>query len=149
MPRSRVHIERFLSLSGDPFDDAADGLAADGEPGGTPDGLASDGPAADVPAADGERQPERASTVHVQMDGQHHQFAWPEGTKLLDLLLGNGFDAPFSCRQGQCSACACRVEEGEVRMLHNEVLEDEDLAEGYVLACQSLPLTEIVRVSYD
>jgi 3-ketosteroid 9alpha-monooxygenase subunit B len=149
MPRSRVHIERFLSLSGDPFEDGAGELAADGERGGTPDEPGAGGPGAGGPAAAGERQPERTGAVHVQMDGQHHEFAWPEGTKLLDLLLDNGFDAPFSCRQGQCSACACRVEEGEVRMLHNEVLEDEDLAEGYVLACQSLPLTGIVRVSYD
>lgn len=140
VPRSRVHVERFLSLSGDPFDEEvrADG-AAEEDSAGVPD----------RPAADGDRRPQQSSTVHVQMDGQHHEFAWPAGTKLLDMLLGNGFDAPFSCRQGQCSACACRVEAGEVRMLHNEVLEDEDLAEGYVLACQSLPVTDTVKVNYD
>ena len=48
-----------------------------------------------------------------------------------------GVKAPYSCRQGVCSACACILDEGEVKMLHNEILEQEDLDEGYVLGCQS------------
>ncbi|HZJ05709.1 MAG TPA: 2Fe-2S iron-sulfur cluster binding domain-containing protein [Nocardioidaceae bacterium] len=68
---------------------------------------------------------------------------------MLDLLLEQGLDAPFSCRQGQCSACACRLLEGEVKMMHNEVLDDDDLAEGIRLACQSLPVTDRVKVTYQ
>jgi 3-ketosteroid 9alpha-monooxygenase subunit B len=76
-------------------------------------------------------------------------MAWPVGTKLLDLLRDAGIDAPFSCRQGSCSACACRVTGGEVKMLRNEVLDRTDLAEGYVLACQALPVSDAVTVTFD
>ena len=68
---------------------------------------------------------------------------------LLDFLIDKGLDAPFSCREGNCSACACRVLEGEVTMVHNEVLDDEDLADGIRLACQSLPVSDTVRISYQ
>lgn len=56
--------------------------------------------------------------------------------------------APFSCREGHCSACACRVLEGEVKMLQNDILDDEDLADGIRLGCQAVPVTEKVKVTY-
>ena len=59
-----------------------------------------------------------------------------------------GLDAPYSCRQGICGACACQLTGGEVDMAHNEVLEAEDLADGYILACQAVPLTESVSITY-
>ena len=64
-------------------------------------------------------------------------------------MLGAGLTAPFSCREGRCSACACRVLEGQVSMRHNEVLDATDLAEGWILACQALPVTSQVRVTLD
>jgi len=75
--------------------------------------------------------------------------AWPVDRHLLDVLLQAGLDAPFSCREGQCSACACKVLEGEISLDRNEVLEQEDLDEGYVLACQSIPRSRELRVTYD
>lgn len=89
------------------------------------------------------------STVHVTLDGDVSEHAWPAETTLLDLLLAKGLDAPYSCRQGNCSACGCKLLEGEVRMLSNDVLEQEDLDEGWILACQSRPLTPTVTVTYD
>ena len=59
-----------------------------------------------------------------------------------------GLAAPYSCRQGICGACACQLVAGEVEMAHNEVLEAADLADGYILACQAVPLTPEVRVAY-
>ena len=59
-----------------------------------------------------------------------------------------GVKAPYSCREGECSACAVRLLEGEVKMMHNDVLDDEDLAEGIRLGCQSLPVTDVVKVTY-
>jgi 3-ketosteroid 9alpha-monooxygenase subunit B len=47
-----------------------------------------------------------------------------------------------------CGACACQLVSGEVAMAHNEVLEAADLADGYILACQAVPLTPEVRVTY-
>lgn len=90
-----------------------------------------------------------AATVEVHLDGQTHRFPWPAGTRLLDLLIEQGLNPPFSCRQGNCGACACRILDGEVKLINNEILEEEDFAEGYILACQAVPLTEQVRVTYS
>jgi 3-ketosteroid 9alpha-monooxygenase subunit B len=67
---------------------------------------------------------------------------------MLDLLIDEGLDAPYSCRQGICGACACQLTGGEVEMVHNEVLEDADVAEGLILACQAVPVTATVSVTY-
>ena len=90
-----------------------------------------------------------SSTVEVSLDGSRKRLTWPSHRRLLDVLLENGLDAPYSCRQGQCSACACRIVRGEVRLLHNEVLDDQDLADGYALACQALPVTDEVEITYE
>ncbi|MDI3408781.1 ferredoxin--NADP reductase [Streptomyces cavernicola] len=123
-PGDRIHRERFFSLSGDVFDTPAPGpVVAD--------------PAAAV------------RTAQVALDGETHTVDWPSGTPLLDVLLAAGVDAPYSCREGACAACTCRVVNGEVKLLRNEVLDEQDLTDGYVLACQAVPLTERVEVTYD
>jgi 3-ketosteroid 9alpha-monooxygenase subunit B len=58
---------------------------------------------------------------------------------MLDVLIGAGLDAPYSCRRGACGACACRLAGGEVEMAHNQVLEPAGIAGGYILACQAVP----------
>jgi 3-ketosteroid 9alpha-monooxygenase subunit B len=90
-----------------------------------------------------------AATLRVELDGTTHELNWPGGRRMLDVMIDAGLDASFSCRQGVCGACACRLLSGQVEMAHNEVLEDQDLADGWILACQSLALTTEVRVSYD
>ncbi|GHH28584.1 ferredoxin--NADP reductase [Lentzea cavernae] len=115
-----VHVEKFVSLSSDPFAEV-------------------------VPVVDD--RPDAA--VEVSLDGELHRLPWPARTKLLDLLLEKGLDAPYSCREGACSACACRLVEGEVKMLNNDVLDSEDIAEGIVLACQSVPVTDTVKITYE
>ncbi|WP_329435634.1 MULTISPECIES: ferredoxin--NADP reductase [unclassified Streptomyces] len=87
--------------------------------------------------------------LHVELDGEEREVAWPAGTPLLDALLAAGVDAPFSCREGACSACCCRVTKGEVTMARNEILDQRDLDEGYVLACQALPVSDAVGVTYS
>ncbi|MET8996893.1 ferredoxin--NADP reductase [Amycolatopsis sp. NPDC004169] len=123
VPRERVHVEKFTSLTGNPFEAAS----ADEEP------VSDASPAA----------------LTVTLDGGTRSMPWPRQRKLLDHLLDAGMDAPYSCREGQCSACACRIVSGEVKMLHNEVLDAEDMADGIVLACQSLPVTDEVSISYE
>jgi 3-ketosteroid 9alpha-monooxygenase subunit B len=123
VPPSRIHIERFQSLADNPFDAVAPVVSE---------------------AAGG-----AVASLEVELDGRTHQFDWPTQTKLLDFLLDNGLDAPFSCRQGACSACACIIGEGEVKMLKNEILDQADLDEGYVLACQSVPISDTVRIRYS
>ena len=90
-----------------------------------------------------------AATLQVSLDGATRQVPWPAGTRMLDVLIDEGLDPPYSCRQGICGACACQLTGGEVEMAHNEVLEAEDLAEGYILACQALALTPEVSITYS
>ncbi len=88
--------------------------------------------------------------VEVQLDGQHYSFDDWQGEKvLLEFLEEKGVDAPFSCREGNCSACACAVLEGEVRMRSNNVLDAEDLRDGIRLVCQSLPASAKLRITYN
>jgi 3-ketosteroid 9alpha-monooxygenase subunit B len=90
-----------------------------------------------------------AAELEVDLDDEVRSLDWPAGHRMLDVMIDAGLDAPYSCREGICGACACRLLTGEVEMAHNEVLEDQDLAEGYILACQSIALTDRVSVSYQ
>jgi 3-ketosteroid 9alpha-monooxygenase subunit B len=90
-----------------------------------------------------------ASTAEVTLDGVTHRLPWPVTARLLDVIIGAGLNPPFSCRQGICGACACRVLHGEVHLVHNEILEEEDFADGYILACQALPRSGTVAVTYE
>ncbi|HYZ55841.1 MAG TPA: ferredoxin--NADP reductase [Streptosporangiaceae bacterium] len=89
-----------------------------------------------------------AATLEVTLDGEKRVLPWPAGTRMLDVLIDEGLDAPFSCRQGICGACACQLTGGEVKMANNEVLEEADVADGYILACQAVPLTPEVSITY-
>ncbi len=68
---------------------------------------------------------------------------------VLEAALAAGADVPFACKDGMCSTCKCKVEEGEVVMKKNYALEKDDLEQGYVLSCQSVPTTKTLRVNYD
>ncbi len=85
----------------------------------------------------------------VHLDGQTHTVSWPRDQKLLDVLLDEGIEAPYSCREGHCGACATTLVSGEVEMEINDVLESDDLDEGLILACQARPKTDSVEVTYD
>ena len=76
-------------------------------------------------------------------------MSWPRSATLLDVLLDKGLEAPFSCREGHCGACAVVKRSGEVEMDVNDVLEPDDLADGLILACQARPLSDSVEVTYD
>ena len=93
--------------------------------------------------------PEPATLVG-DLDGEAFEFDdWPPGSRSSSTCVDKGFKAPYSCREGECSACACRLLEGEVKMINNDVLDEEDLADGIRLACQSLPVTDSVRITYE
>ncbi|MBS9533156.1 ferredoxin--NADP reductase [Mycobacterium sp. M1] len=125
VPSAQVHLEVFKSLDSDPFAAVTIEDAPDGEEAAPP------------------------ATLTVELDGEKHTLEWPRHVKMLDLLLDKGLDAPFSCREGHCGACACNVVSGEVSMEVNDVLEPVDLAEGLVLGCQAHPVTDSVEVTYD
>jgi 3-ketosteroid 9alpha-monooxygenase subunit B len=103
----------------------------------------AENPFEETPAVEGP-----GATLVVTLDGTTTTVAWPGGARMLDVLIDAGLDAPYSCRQGICGACACQLTAGKVDMAHNEVLEDADIADGYILACQALALTDEVRITY-
>jgi len=143
-PRERRHQEKFISLGGNPFGDLHDKEVAEHEI----EDAESD-PDDVTEAAPSDPGPEGPVKLEVELDGENYAFDdWAPGTKLLDHLEAKGIKAPYSCREGECSACAIRLLEGEVKMLHNDVLDDEDLAEGIRLGCQSVPVTDTVKVTY-
>ena len=117
----RIHVERFVS-----------------EFGGRPKAR----PPAPPPDAPG-----RGAALIV--DGKRRDVNVADGESVLDAALRAGIDLPFACRGGMCSTCRARVVEGEVRMDVNYSLEPWELRAGFVLTCQSHPVTERVVIDYD
>lgn len=120
VPAAQVHVERF----------------------GTPDGAAA---APAVPEADA-----ALAQVTFIVDGLRRDVQFqPEHGSLLEAGAAAGLDLPFSCKGGMCCTCRAKLIEGEVRMRKNFALEQADLDAGFVLTCQSYPLSERVLVSFD
>jgi ring-1,2-phenylacetyl-CoA epoxidase subunit PaaE len=88
--------------------------------------------------------------VTVVIDGATRTFTLEKGKEnLIDAGLRNGVELPYSCKGGVCSTCRCRIVEGEVDMDVNFALEDYEVERGFILACQSYPVTDTVKVSFD
>jgi len=88
--------------------------------------------------------------VTVTMDGRRRSFTMRmNGESVLDGAAKAGLDLPFSCRAGVCSTCRTKVVRGEVVMEQNYALEDWELEQGYVLACQSKVKTPVLELDYD
>jgi ring-1,2-phenylacetyl-CoA epoxidase subunit PaaE len=123
VPRSRVHQEIFhVEDTPGPAAAAASGGAA--------------------PAA-------VRATVRATLDGRGGDWPAREGESVLETVLRNRPDAPYACRGGVCGTCRARLVSGEVRMDRNFALEPEETKAGYVLACQSHPVTPRVEVDFD
>jgi ring-1,2-phenylacetyl-CoA epoxidase subunit PaaE len=91
-----------------------------------------------------------ASLVTVLMDGRRRTFTMRmNDDTVLDAAARAGLDLPFSCRAGVCSTCRTKVISGEVEMAQNYALEDWELEQGYVLACQSRVKTPTLELDYD
>jgi ring-1,2-phenylacetyl-CoA epoxidase subunit PaaE len=87
--------------------------------------------------------------VTVILDGRRTTVTVPPDTPILDGAQPARADLPFACKGGVCGTCRALVTDGKVRMRRNYALEDSELSAGYVLTCQSLPLTDAVTVDYD
>ncbi|MFI6933665.1 2Fe-2S iron-sulfur cluster-binding protein [Streptomyces sp. NPDC050287] len=89
------------------------------------------------------------STVTAQLDGRGGTWPVQDGESLLETVLRNRPDAPYACKGGVCGTCRAFLVAGEVRMDRNFALEPEETQAGYVLACQSHPVTEKVELDFD
>jgi ring-1,2-phenylacetyl-CoA epoxidase subunit PaaE len=88
--------------------------------------------------------------VTVIMDGSHTTFTMDKDKEsILDAGLRAGIDMRYSCKGGVCSTCRCKLTDGKVDMDVNYALEDYEIARGFVLSCQSFPVTDKVVVDFD
>jgi ring-1,2-phenylacetyl-CoA epoxidase subunit PaaE len=108
---------------------------------------------ANSPAGESHEAPIQAfdsAHVTVLMDGRRRTFTMPMNDEtVLDAAFRAGLDLPFSCRAGVCSTCRTKVISGKVEMAQNYALEDWELEQGYVLACQSRVKTPTLELDYD
>lgn len=88
--------------------------------------------------------------VKVVLDGREHELkVKANGDAVLDVALDAGLDVPFACKGAVCCTCKARVVEGQVEMEMNYALTDEEVADGYVLTCQTHPRSPRVVIDYD
>jgi ring-1,2-phenylacetyl-CoA epoxidase subunit PaaE len=119
--RDRIHIERFTAGR----------------------------PSAAVAARQAALQQEAAGlTLAVTLDGRTRRIEF-DGNNILDSARDAGMPAPFACKAGVCATCRARVIGGQVEMAARYGLSDEEVAAGYILTCQSVPVGEGVAVDYD
>ncbi|SDU97214.1 1,2-phenylacetyl-CoA epoxidase subunit PaaE [Pseudomonas sihuiensis] len=113
--------------------------------------FASEGGAARREAREAARSADSVSSqITVISDGRALNFELPRNTQsVLDAGNAQGLELPYSCKAGVCSTCKCKVIEGEVEMDSNFALEDYEVAAGYVLSCQSYPVSEKVVLDFD
>jgi ring-1,2-phenylacetyl-CoA epoxidase subunit PaaE len=89
------------------------------------------------------------SEVTVSLDGRTTTSAMPRGEPILDAASRIRNDLPFACKGGVCGTCRARVIEGEVDMRRNYALDEDEVARGFVLTCQTHPVSDTVAVDFD
>ena len=87
--------------------------------------------------------------VTVTLDDEVFTFQMNKEAILLDAILDEDIDAPYSCQGGVCSTCIAKVTEGQVVMDQNQILTDSEMEEGLILTCQSHPTTGTLKIDYD
>lgn len=92
---------------------------------------------------------EGKTKITVVVDDEVEEFTMDQKEIVLDAVLKNDIDAPYSCQGGVCSSCIARVVEGKAEMVKNQILTDGEIAEGLILTCQAHPLTPTLKVDYD
>ncbi|MDQ3140819.1 MAG: 2Fe-2S iron-sulfur cluster-binding protein [Bacteroidota bacterium] len=89
-------------------------------------------------------------SVTLKLDGRTISFKLPYGTdSILDAALKQRANLPFACKGGVCSTCKARLIQGEVKMARNYALEQDELDAGYILTCQSFPISDEVNIDFD
>ena len=87
--------------------------------------------------------------VFVTLDDEEFSFQMDSKKLVLDAVLDEDIDAPYSCQGGVCSTCIARVIEGKAVMEQNQILTDAEIEEGLILTCQAHPTTDVLRIDYD
>jgi ferredoxin-NADP reductase len=85
----------------------------------------------------------------IKIDRRKHVLRYEAGDTVLDTARRAGLNPPFSCERGNCATCIARVVAGKAAMRANDALSDKEVADGWVLTCQAVPITREVVVEYD
>lgn len=87
--------------------------------------------------------------LEIVVDGETFTLEMSQKQTLLDAALKQGVDVPYSCQGGICSSCICKITEGSAELKKNQILSDEELADGLTLACQAYPTSEVLKIDFD
>jgi ring-1,2-phenylacetyl-CoA epoxidase subunit PaaE len=93
--------------------------------------------------------PSGHTKIKVLVDDEDFEFEMSKEQSILEATLKQDIDAPYSCQGGICSSCIARITEGEASMRQNNILTDNEVAEGLVLTCQAHPTSSTIVVDYD
>jgi ferredoxin len=91
----------------------------------------------------------RPESVVIRLERRKHTVPYHPGDTLLETARRAGLRPPSSCEAGNCATCMAHLDEGSVRMHANNVLPQEDLDDGWILTCQSVPTSDHIVVDYD
>ncbi|RED48918.1 ferredoxin--NADP reductase [Seonamhaeicola aphaedonensis] len=87
--------------------------------------------------------------ITVIVDDEETTFEMSQKQTILEAALDEDLDAPYSCQGGICSSCLARIKEGDATMRQNNILTDNEVAEGLILTCQAIPTSPVLVVDYD
>ena len=87
--------------------------------------------------------------ITVRLEDEDFTFSMEKDSLVLDAVLEEDIDAPYSCQGGVCSTCIARVTEGAAIMEQNQILTDSEIAEGLILTCQAHPTSAKLKIDYD
>lgn len=90
------------------------------------------------------------ATAHlrVKLKGQIYEFDIHRRDTLLAAMIKEGLPVPHACKMGECASCMCRLDSGEIDLLSNSVLDDEDVEDGWLVACRSHAKSDSVSIKY-
>ncbi len=100
-------------------------------------------PAASLQTDDG------STEISVTLDDEVFTFSMKKDQLVLDAVLDQDIDAPYSCQGGVCSTCIAKVSQGKATMEQNQILTDSEVEEGLILTCQAHPTTDVLKIDYD
>ncbi len=92
---------------------------------------------------------EGQTQLTVILEDEEFTLSMDKKTLVLDAVLKENLDAPYSCQGGVCSSCIARITEGKAEMVKNQILTDGEIEEGFILTCQAHPTTATLTVDYD
>lgn len=103
----------------------------------------------DLAVADASGGAPATQSLVVRLGGREHSIEYRAGDTVLGAIRRAGLQGPFNCQQGNCGTCIARLETGTATMHTNNVLDDDEVEEGWVLTCQAVPTSREVVVVYD